>query len=106
MKGARIIQGDLDRISKLANDYNKLVNFLEPAYEQLAVLKRRFELLKVDAETQLPSSLVVDAAEAADKKSYPVRWIIVVVSVFSTLAFTLILLLIMDSIKSADKSQG
>lgn len=104
MKGARIIQGDLDRISKLANDYNKLVNFLEPAYEQLAILKRRYELLKVDAETQLPSSLVVDAAEAADKKSYPVRWIIVVVSVFSALAFTLILLLIMDSIKSAEKS--
>ena len=103
MKGARTIQNDLDRISKLANEYNELANFLEPAYEQLAILKKRFDLLKVDAETHLPSSLVVDMAEAADKKSYPVRWLIVVVSVFSSLAFTLIALLVLDSIKSAEK---
>ena len=103
LKGARTIQNDLDRISKLANEYNELANFLEPAYEQLAILKKRFDLLKVDAETHLPSSLVVDMAEAADKKSYPVRWLIVVVSVFSSLAFTLIALLVLDSIKSAEK---
>ena len=103
LKGARTIQNDLDRISKLANDYNELANFLEPAYEQLATLKKRYDLLKVDAETHLPSSLVVDFAEAADKKSYPVRWLIVVVSVLSTLAMTLIVLLVMDSIKSGEK---
>ena len=102
MKGARIIQGDLDRISKLANEYNELANFLEPAYEQLATLKKRVDQLKVDAETMLPSSLVVDLAEVADKKSYPVRWMIVVVSVLSTLAMTLIVLLVLDSIKSAE----
>ena len=101
MRGAKIIQEDLDRISKLANRYNQLANFLEPAYEQLAIIKKRLDLMKVDAETQLPSSLVVDYAEAADKKSYPVRWMIVVVSVLSTLAMTLILLLAIDSVKSA-----
>ena len=103
MKGARTIQADLDRISKLANEYNELANFLEPAYEQLATLKKRYDLLKVDAETHLPSSLVVDVAEAADKKSYPVRWLIVVVSVLSALAMTLITLLVIDSIKTAEK---
>lgn len=101
MRGAKIIQEDLDRISKLANKYNALANFLEPAYEQLATIKKRLDLMKVDADTQLPSSLVVDYAEAADNKSYPVRWMIVVVSVFSTLAMTLILLLAIDSVKSA-----
>lgn len=103
MKGARTIQNDLDRISKLANEYNELANYLEPAYEQLAILKKRLDLLKVDADTHLPSSLVVDLAEVADKKSKPVRWLIVVVSVLSTLVFTLISLLILDSIKSAEK---
>lgn len=101
LSGAKIIKEDLDKISKLANKYNELVNFLEPAYEQLATIKKRLDLMKVDAETQIPSSLVVDYAEAADKKSYPVRWMIVVVSVLSTLAMTLILLLALDSVKSA-----
>jgi capsule polysaccharide export protein KpsE/RkpR len=103
MKGARTLKNDLDRISRLANEYNKLANFLEPAYEQLATLKKRYDLMKVDAETHLPSSLVVDFAEAADKKSYPVRWLIVVVSVLSTLAMTLITLLVLDSIKTPEK---
>jgi uncharacterized protein involved in exopolysaccharide biosynthesis len=102
MKGARIIQNDLERISKLANKYNKLKNFLSPAYGQLATLKKRSDLMKVDASTQLPSSLVVDYAQAADKKSYPVRWFIVVVSAISSLAMTLILLLIFDSIKGTE----
>ena len=102
MKGAKTIQNDLERISKLANKYNKLTNFLEPAYEQLATLKKRYDLMKVDASTQLPSSLVVDYAQAADKKSYPVRWFIVLVSVVSTLAMALILLLVFDSIKGAE----
>ena len=102
MRGAVILKEDLERISKLANKYNKQTNFLEPAYEQLATLKKRFDLMKVDASTQLPSSLVVDFAEAADKKSYPVRWLIVVVSVLSTLAMTLILLLIVDSLKVSE----
>ena len=100
MRGAKIIQADLDRISKLANKYNELANFLEPAYEQLATIKKRLDLMKVDAETQLPSSLVVDYAEAADSKSHPVRSMIVIVSVLSTLAMTLILLLAFDSVQS------
>ena len=99
MKGAVILKDDLQRISNLANKYNKQTNFLETAYDQLAILKKRFDLLKVDAFTQLPSSLVVDFAEASDKKFYPIRWLIVLVSVLSTLAMTLILLLIFDSLK-------
>jgi capsule polysaccharide export protein KpsE/RkpR len=102
MKGARILKNDLARISKLANRYNKLINFLAAEYKQLGTLKKRHDLMKVDASTQLPSSLVVDYAEAADKKSYPVRWLIVFVSAISSLAMTLILLLVFDSIKGAE----
>ncbi|MBI48928.1 MAG: hypothetical protein CL850_01380 [Crocinitomicaceae bacterium] len=101
LKGAITIQNDLDRISKLANDYNEVTKFLGPAYGQLAILKKRLDLLKVDADTHLPSSLVVDIAEVADKKSKPVRWLIVVVSVLSSLIFTLITLLTLDNIKSS-----
>ncbi|PCJ80684.1 MAG: hypothetical protein COA49_07575 [Bacteroidetes bacterium] len=102
LKGAKTLKENLEQIAKFANDYNKLVNFLEPAYLQLATLKKRFDLMSVDASAQLPSNLVVDYAEAADKKSYPVRWLIVVVSVISTLVMALILLLIIDSIKSTE----
>jgi len=61
--------------------------------------------MSVDASAQLPSNLVVDYAVAADKKSYPVRWLIVVISVMSSLAMALILLLIFDSIKAVENTE-
>ena len=36
--------------------------------------------MRVDAETQLSSSFIVDYASAADKKAKPVRWLIVVMT--------------------------
>ena len=41
--------------------------------------------MKLDAETQMPSAFVVDYAAPADKKSKPIRYLIVVMSVASTL---------------------
>ena len=64
----------------LANGYNNLSAYLESAYEQKALLQKRVDLMRVDAETQLPSSCVVDYASAADKKAKPVRWLIVVMT--------------------------
>ena len=74
---ADTMKKDLQRLGELANPYNNLTAFLEAAYEQQSLLKKRLELMRVDAETQLPSSFVVDYASAADKKAKPIRWLIV-----------------------------
>ncbi|HAT47811.1 MAG TPA: hypothetical protein DCS71_02695, partial [Flavobacteriales bacterium] len=66
----------------MANGYNNLSAYLEAAYEQQSLIKKRVELMRVDAETQLSSSFIVDYASAADKKSKPVRWLIVVMTSF------------------------
>ena len=77
---ARTIRKDLEQLGALANGYNNLSAYLESAYEQKALLQKRVDLMRVDAETQLPSSFVVDYASAADKKAKPVRWLIVVMT--------------------------
>ena len=77
---ARTIRKDLEQLGALANGYNNLSAYLESAYEQKALLQKRVDLMRVDAETQLPTSFVVDYASAADKKAKPVRWLIVVMT--------------------------
>ena len=77
---ARTISKDFEQLGALANGYNNLSAYLESAYEQKALLQKRVDLMRVDAETQLPSSFVVDYASAADKKAKPVRWLIVVMT--------------------------
>ena len=75
---------------------------IEAAYDREAILKKRFELMKLDAETQMPSAFVVDYASAADKKAKPIRWLIVVMSVVSTLVFALLALLAAENLKASE----
>ena len=97
---AEIIRQQMADLSKNATEFNKLTNLIEGAYEREKILKRRFELMKLDAETQIASAFVVDRAAAADKKAYPIRWLIVAVSVTSSLLFALLALLAADSLQS------
>ena len=80
MGAAKTLKKDLERLGTMANGYNNLSAYLEAAYEQQSLIKKRVELMRVDAETQLSSSFIVDYASAADKKSKPVRWLIVVMT--------------------------
>lgn len=98
---ARTIQADLERIGALANGYNNLSAFLEGAYEQQSLLKKRVELMRVDAETQLSSSFIVDYASAADKKAKPVRWLIVVMTSVVAVAAAFLAMLAWDTLQRA-----
>lgn len=103
-RAAATIRQDLERIGALANGYNNLSAYLEAAYEQQALLKKRVELMRVDAETQLPSSFVVDYASAADKKAKPVRWLIVAMTTLVSLVAAFLAMLAFDSLKRAQSS--
>ena len=100
-KAAATIQSDLERIGALANGYNNLSAYLEAAYEQQSLLKKRVELMRVDAETKLPSSFIVDYASAADKKAKPVRWLIVVMTSVVAVATAFLAMLAWETLKKA-----
>ena len=100
-EAAETIQKNLEDISLLANGYNNMTAYLEAAYEQQALLKKRVELMRVDAETQLPSSFVVDEASASDRKAKPVRWLIVVLSTLSAVLASFLVMLAWDTVKRA-----
>jgi uncharacterized protein involved in exopolysaccharide biosynthesis len=104
-KQAEELRQQMARISGYANRFNKLSNLLEAAYDREAILKKRFDLMKIDATSKLPSTFVVDYAAAADKKAYPVRWLIVVMSVLSAFVFAVIAILIFENFKNL-KSAG
>lgn len=101
---AEKIRRQMADISQYANAFNKLSNLIEAAYEREAILKKRFELMKLDAETQMPSAFIVDYAAPADKKAKPIRWLIVVMSVASILAFALLALLAVENLKTTKEA--
>lgn len=64
------------------------------------MLRAKYEEAKTDAEEVLPAKFVVNSAYQAERKSYPIRWLIVMVTTLSAFLFTLIILLIIENINT------
>lgn len=64
-------------------------------------LKVQYENALRDVEKNLTYCNVVTSPFVADKKSYPVRWLIVVISTLSTLMFSLIVISVIENYNSS-----
>lgn len=91
------LKNQMDFLSKYGTTYVNLETNLKEAYEKLNVLRKRYDLMKIDVDSNIPVMRIVDYASVADKKSFPIRWLIVVMSTISAFVFTFILLLIIDN---------
>jgi hypothetical protein len=72
--------------------------------KRVEALKSNLDQLKSDMNSTMSHKYVVDYAAAPDKKAYPVRWLVVVVSTVSTVFLLLTLLVIMQKIKQLQTS--
>ncbi len=93
----RILQQKLDTIGKYGGTFLSLKNALEFKTEQLTLLKTKYQEAKVDAEEFLPQKFVVNSAYPAEKKSYPIRWIILVVTVFIVFFTSVLIIIIVEN---------
>jgi len=94
------LQKKLDILGKYGGIYMSLKNALEFKTEQLTLLQAKFKEAKVDAEENLPQKFIVSDAFKAERKSYPIRWLIITVSTFASLFLAIIVIMVMDKISS------
>ena len=93
------IDKKLDVLAAYGSIHSILKEQMFEEVKKLSVIEAKNREAKIDLEQTLPNKYIVDSAEKAEKKSYPIRWLIVSVSVISTFLFSLILLLIFDQVK-------
>jgi capsule polysaccharide export protein KpsE/RkpR len=98
-RGVAALQAQLDTLAKYGGAYVSIRDALEHEKKQLVALKLKYEEAKIDAEEFLPHKFIVDRAYKAEKKSYPVRWLIVVVTTLSTFLLALFGLIIFENIR-------
>jgi len=67
--------------------------------ERMATMETSYEQSESDAQSNISHKFVVELASPAEKKAYPIRWLIVAVSTFATVFFAIILLLFIAKIK-------
>jgi uncharacterized protein involved in exopolysaccharide biosynthesis len=95
----RAMEEKLALLGQYGSAYVSLREAMANGMKQLSILKEKYQEAKVDAEQNLPAKFVVEKAYKAERKSYPVRWIIVMVSTISALFLALIVLIVLESIK-------
>jgi uncharacterized protein involved in exopolysaccharide biosynthesis len=95
----RALQQRMDILSKYGGAYVSLRDQLVHDNRQLSILRTRYEEAKVDAEQQLPFKFVVEEAVKAERKSYPVRWLIMVLSTIGALLAGVIAILLVENIR-------
>ncbi|MBU2651308.1 MAG: hypothetical protein KKA81_10265 [Bacteroidetes bacterium] len=94
----RALEKKLEVLAEYGSTSLSLKNALEYKTEQVTLLKAKLEEARVDAEQELPQKFIVNSAFPAEKKSYPIRWIIVVVSIFSTFMISVLVILAIENL--------
>jgi len=102
-KGNSSLVKELDKKIEIFQEYGSaylsLTENLEFEREQLALLRAKYEETKADAEESLTTKFVVNRAWPAEKKAYPIRWLIVLVSALSAFLLTILGIIAIENFK-------
>ena len=97
--GVKRLEKKLETLAKYGGPYVSIRDALEHDKKQLSEIKSKYEEAKVDATEDLPHKFVVSEAYKAEKKSYPIRWLIVVISTFSALVLSIFILGVLETVR-------
>lgn len=98
-----VFQEKFDILAENGDLYNTLKDIITFEKRSLVDLNEKVIETRVNAENIVSQKYVVEEAQPAEKKSYPVRWLIVVASTLSAFAFSIILAILLDLFKSLRK---
>ena len=80
--------------------YISMMNLVRYETALVTDLSLKYKEARLEAEQNLPYKFVVEEAFPSEKKAYPKKSLIVIVSTFASLLFALIVLIIIDNIRA------
>ncbi|MBK7851381.1 MAG: hypothetical protein IPJ66_09685 [Bacteroidetes bacterium] len=103
IKGAetriKYLQSKLDLLAQYGGASVSLNEELTLERTELGKLKEQYDKLRVDASQNLTHKFVVNKAIKAEKKCYPVRWLVLLVSVACAFLLSLVIILAFERLK-------
>jgi len=102
---AKTLQSQLDTLGKYGRAFVTLRDQLIYDVENLSLIKKKYDDAKVDADSFIKSYFLVDRAYPAERKSSPVRWLIVLVSMVSSLLLGVIVLIGLENYQQYRRKQ-
>jgi uncharacterized protein involved in exopolysaccharide biosynthesis len=99
------LEKKLEIFATYGSAYRSLTENLEFEREQLALLRAKYEETKADATRSLTTKFVVNQAWPAEKKAYPIRWLIVLVSTFSAFLLTVLAVIALENFRKINTKE-
>lgn len=87
------LKQNLDTLGKYGPLAERLADQREYEIERLLLLRAKYEEVKVDATQNVTHKFTVNRAWPSEKKAYPIRWLIVVVSTISTFVLAVLVII-------------
>lgn len=97
--GIKYLESKLNELKEYGHAYNEISNFIEFEQERLSRLKGKWVEAGVEYAQNLSYIYIINEAFPAEKKSKPVRWLIVVMSTIATFVFSILMVAFMDFFK-------
>ena len=97
---------ELDNLAKYGGANVIMNQEMGWARKSVADLRERYAKAKIDLDQSLSSKFVVNRAIKAEKKAYPIRWLIVVFSTLSALFLSVLILIGVESYAQFKKSKA
>jgi type IV secretory pathway component VirB8 len=96
LRGIHALDEKLKILATYGGPYVSIRDALEHEKKQLSYIKARYEEAKIDAYQDIPQKFVVESAYKAERKAYPVTWIILVLSTIGTLLAGMLIIFIVE----------
>lgn len=93
---AKSLENKIETLSKYGSQFLSLKETLENERLMLSELKAKYDEAKVDAEERIQNVFIVTAAYPAEKKTYPIRWLIVVLSTIGSTLMGMLALIVFE----------
>jgi len=105
--GIQDIEDELTELKGKTTDpkYISLSEQLKNENKRFSDIKSKLTEARVNANQNLPRKFLVTKAYVAEKKSYPIRWLICVVSTFSAFIFAVLMMLFIERYKDLFKTK-
>jgi len=95
-RGINALEDKLKILATYGGPYVSIRDALEHEKKQLSYIKARFEEAKIDAFEEIPQKFIVENAYKAERKAYPIIWIIVLLSTIGSLLAGMLVIFIVE----------
>ncbi len=99
-EGVQSIEERLAMLGEYGGAYVFHTAYLSNVSEHLIMIQRRYHEAKSDLESFLPFKFILDSAFEAERKVYPIRWLIVFLSTFAAGFMGVMVIMVYENLQS------